>query len=218
MCRIHRQANYLGQVVKLDECSRSIKNIHSSLVSIVVIATLSPNLWHSRLSHASLSRLQLLASQTLFGLFFFITQFPSLNFCHSSLITHHFKYYTRLASSLNIFYTICGPHTCHLLQVFFSPSTQTHRTQWKKKKKRRNPKQTEVKERRRRRRRRKKEKKNRTANQEKKREKKRKKSQKQSKVAARYCLWVSYVCLITILPLSYELWKLKTAKMCFQFP
>ena len=45
-----------------------------------------------------------------------------------------------------------------------------------------------------------------------------KKSQKWSKVAARYCLWVSYVCLITILPLSYELWKLKTAKMCFQFP
>ena len=36
-----------------------------------------------------------------------------------------------------------------------------------------------------------------------------------SKVAAEYCLWVPYVCLITILLLSYELWKLKTAKMSF---
>ena len=27
-----------------------------------------------------------------------------------------------------------------------------------------------------------------------------------------------YVCLITKMSLSYELWKLKTAKMCFQFP
>ena len=35
--------------------------------------------------------------KALFGLFFFITQFPSLNFRHSSLITHHSKYYTRLA-------------------------------------------------------------------------------------------------------------------------
>ena len=47
--------------------------------------------------------------------------------------------------------------------------------------------------------------------------KKKKKSQR-SKVAVEYCLWVPYVCLITILLLSYELWKLKTAKMCFQFP
>ena len=28
---------------------------------------------------------------------------------------------------------------------------------------------------------------------------------KKSKCAAKYCLWVPYVCLITILPLSYEL-------------
>ena len=45
-----------------------------------------------------------------------------------------------------------------------------------------------------------------------------KKSKKWSKVAIGYYLWVPYVCLITILPLSYESWKLKTAKMCFQFP
>ena len=57
----------------------------------------------------------------------------------------------------------------------------------------------------------KKRKKNQTANPGEEREK------KKSKVAAEYCLWVPYVCLITILSLSYELWKLKTAKMCFQF-
>ena len=30
--------------------------------------------------------------------------------------------------------------------------------------------------------------------------------------------WVPHVCLITKMSLSYELWKLKTAKRCFQFP
>ena len=52
---------------------------------------------------------------------------------------------------------------------------------------------------------------------ERKEKNKKKKSQKWSKVAAGYYLWVPYMCLITILPLSYELWKLKTTKMCFQF-
>ena len=33
-----------------------------------------------------------------------------------------------------------------------------------------------------------------------------------------YCLRVPYVCLITKMTLSYELWKLKTAKSCFHFP
>ena len=47
---------------------------------------------------------------------------------------------------------------------------------------------------------------------------KKKKIKRWSKVAAEYCLWVPYVCLITIFPLSYELWKLKTAKSYFQFP
>ena len=65
----------------------------------------------------------------------------------------------------------------------------------------------------RRRRRKEKKKKNRIA-----KKKGKKKSQNWSKVAAGYCLWVPFVCLITILQLSYELWKLKTAKMCFQFP
>ena len=38
-------------------------------------------------------------AKALFGLFFFITQFPSL-------ITHHFKYYTCLALSLNFHHSI----------------------------------------------------------------------------------------------------------------
>ena len=53
--------------------------------------------------------------------------FSSLNFCHSSLITHysslithHLKYPTRLAPSLNIFHTVYGLHTCHSVQLFFS--------------------------------------------------------------------------------------------------
>ena len=44
---------------------------------------------------------------------------------------------------------------------------------------------------------------------------KKKKKKSRSKVAAE---WVPHVCLITKMPLSYELWKLKTAKSCFQFP
>ena len=41
----------------------------------------------------------LVKAKALFGLFFFITQF-------SSLITHHFKYYTCLALSLNFHHSI----------------------------------------------------------------------------------------------------------------
>ena len=32
-----------------------------------------------------------------------------------------------------------------------------------------------------------------------------------------YCLRIPHVCLITKMPLNYELWKLKTAKSYFQF-
>ena len=46
-------------------------------------------------------------------------------------------------------------------------------------------------------------------------EEEREKKSSWSKVAIK---WVPHVCLITKMPLSYELWKLKTAKMCFQFP
>ena len=45
-------------------------------------------------------------------------------------------------------------------------------------------------------------------------EERNKKKSQRSKVAA-----VSpSMCLITKMSLSYELWKLKTTKMCFQFP
>ena len=63
----------------------------------------------------------------MFGCIIFITQFPSL-------ITHHFKILHMFGTitqlpSLNIFHTICGPHTYHLvraklfcyLQKFFIP-------------------------------------------------------------------------------------------------
>ena len=46
---------------------------------------------------------------------------------------------------------------------------------------------------------------------------KKKKSQKWSKVVVGIVCESSFVCLITILSLNYELWKLKTVKMCFQF-
>ena len=50
------------------------------------------------------------------------------------------------------------------------------------------------------------------------RQPRKRKRKKKSKGGQKLRLWVPYVCLITILSLSYELWKLKTAKSCFQFP
>ena len=47
---------------------------------------------------------------------------------------------------------------------------------------------------------------------------KEKKSLKWSKIAVGTVCGSPFVSLITILSLSYKLWKLKTAKMCFQFP
>ena len=99
--------------------------------------------------------------------------------------------------SLNIFHIICGPHICHQCSFFIFYffisffSTQTHWIQWKKKTKR-------------------KEKKNRTANpgkEKKKRTKANASPERKKKGGQKLRLWVPYVCLITILPLSYELWK-----------
>ena len=45
----------------------------------------------------------------------------------------------------------------------------------------------------------------------------RKKKKEESNVKSYGC-GSFHVCLITKMPLSYELWKLKTIKMCFQFP
>ena len=67
----------------------------------------------------------------MFGWLFFITQFPSL-------IT--LKYHTRLAPSLNIFHTICGPHTCHSVQLFFFFSISLNPVKKKKRKKEKKPK------------------------------------------------------------------------------
>ena len=45
-----------------------------------------------------------------------------------------------------------------------------------------------------------------------------KKEKKWSKVMVNPDNGSLHVCLITKIPLKTELWKLKTAKMCFQFP
>ena len=125
----------------------------------------------------------------------------SLNFRHSSLITHHFKYYTRLAPSLNfhhsIFFTLFVgliPVT-HCRLFFFYPNSPNlvKKKEKKRKRKKGNPEQTEVKERRRRKKR---------NPEQPTRRRKEKKSQKWSKVAIGYYLWVPYVCLISILLLN----------------
>ena len=60
----------------------------------------------------------------LFGQQKIITQFPSLNFHHSSLITHHSFFHTHLAtsllfSSLNFFTLFIGPTPVSWYSVFF---------------------------------------------------------------------------------------------------
>ena len=159
----------------------------------------------------------------------FVTQFSSIDFHHWSFIT--LKYHTRLTPLLtchhSIFFTLFVGFKAVTRCSFFFPSTQTHWTQWKKKKKLK----TETSEKRRRRRKRRKEKKRKTPDQEKKgkkeekedtwdrtQEKKGKKKVDWSKGAAELWLMGPYVCLITKMSFSYELWKLKTLKMCFYFP
>ena len=132
----------------------------------------------------------------MFNLFFLVTQFPSL-------ITHHSKILCLFGTityfpSLNIFHTICGSHTCHQCSFFFSSvpkltepnekkekkkekeETQNRSNQWKKKKKKKPNSQPKE---------------------------ERKKRSQRTKGAAEYYLWVPYVCLITILSLSYGNWK-----------
>ena len=95
----------------------------------------------------------------MFGLIIFITQFSSFHFRHSSLkIPYPFGTITHL-SSLNLFHTVCGSHTCHSMQFFFFFSVSPNPVKKKKKEeeeaeeRKRNPDQiTETSERRRRRR------------------------------------------------------------------
>ena len=152
-------------------------------------------------------------------------------FFWSLIITHHSKIPCLFGTithfpSLNIFHTICEPHTYHLVQLFFFfllqyPNSPNLVKKRRKRRRSRNPEQTEpVKEEGK-----KEKKKRRRSNpgeerteQPTQRRKEKKRVKRWSKGAAKYCLWIPYVCLITILPLNYELWKLKTAKICFQFP
>ena len=139
----------------------------------------------------------------MFGFFFFhhsisVTHYSLLITHHSSLITlnttsvwhHHLISITQYFS-----HYLWAPYLSVQLFFFFFPIPKlTEPSEKKKKKKKKKESNSQP------------------------GEERKKKSQKWSKVAARYCLWVPYVCLITILSLSYELWKLKTAKKCFQFP
>ena len=144
-----------------------------------------------------------------------ITQFPLLNFHHSSLITHHSFFHTHLAtsllfSSLNFFTLFMGP-TPVSRYIFFFFSTQLTEANIYIKKKKKNEQPTQEK------------KKKKKMNSQRQPKKKKMNSQRQprkkkSKGGQKLLLWVPYVCLITILSLSYELWKLKITKSCFQFP
>ena len=134
-------------------------------------------------------------------------------FHHSISVTHNlslkipypFGTITHL-SSLNIFHTVCGPHTCHSVHFFFFFSEK------KKKKKREKPilegrrrshlvwKEKEKKE----------DKETHALNLMK---KKRKKDGQKLRLKSNN--GSLHVVLFTEMLLSYELWKLKTAKMCF---
>ena len=128
-------------------------------------------------------------------------------FHHSIFVTHHsslitlpypFGTITHL-SSLNIFHTVCGLQSCHSMQLFFFPIPKLTEPNEKKKKLK-----TETSEKRRRK------KKGRIEDQT---------QEKKGKKNVKRCDYGSlHVYLITKMSLNYELWKLKTAKMCFQFP
>ena len=130
----------------------------------------------------------------------------------SSLITHHFKDYIHLAPSFNfhpsIFFTLfVGPIPVTHCRLFFLSVPKLTEPSEKKKKKNEKKKKMKRKETQDRPKWKKEEegKKKKRTEQPTRRRKEEKKSQKWSKVATGYYLWVPYVCLITIFPLSYEL-------------
>ena len=159
-------------------------------------------------------------------------------FCHSISATHHSKILCLFGtityfSSLNIFSHYLWDPYLSLETAFFFFSLVSKLTEPSEKKKKKNPEhEDQTNERRRNPEQTKPVKKKKipqnSLNQWKKKGKKnwivnpgeerKKKVKRWSKCVTKYCLWVPYVCLITILSLNYKLWKLKIAKICFQFP
>ena len=138
--------------------------------------------------------------------------FSSLNFRHPSLITHHSFFHTHLTtsllfSSLNFFILFMGPTPASRYIFFFSVPNSPKLILKKKKKLNGQPRKRKEKKKKK-----KKKHKQPTPTQEKKKKRKKKtqptptqKKKKRSKSGQKLWLWVPYVCLITILPLSYEL-------------
>ena len=127
-------------------------------------------------------------------------------FYHLIFITLHVKYHVCLAPSLtshhSIFFTLFVgpiPVTSADFSFFFFQYPNSLNPVEKKKTK---PEQTELVKKRK--------KKNRTAN-----PRKKKHIIEWTKDGQKLRLWIPYVCLITILPLSYELWKLKNNQKLF---
>ena len=141
-----------------------------------------------------------------------VTQFLSLITHNSSLNTHFFtfiwQHYFYFHHSIFSHYSWV-PHLS-TGTIFFFFSTQLTEANIKKKLKKKHRTVNPGKE--------KKKKTERPTQEKKKSQRQPKKKKKMSKGGQKLQLWVSYVCLNTILPLSYELWKLKIAKSCFQFP
>ena len=129
-----------------------------------------------------------------------ITQF-------SSPIIHHLKYIISFGTITQYFSTICGSHTCILYSFyfyfFFSSAHNPNSLNLVRKKKEEGRIEDQTSE---------KKKKG-----KKKTEPRRRKKKNKSKVKKCGCGFL-HMCLITKILLSYELWKLKTVKMCFQFP
>ena len=147
--------------------------------------------------------------QALVGLFFVITQFPSLITRYSSLITrnttpvwHHHSISITQYFSHYLWAPYLSLIAGFFFSIFFSVPKLTEPS-GKKKKKRRNPEQTEVKERRRRRKEKKKKKKNNRTT-----KKKGKKKSKVVKSCSWYCLWVPF-CVFNY-NIATELWVMDT--------
>ena len=162
----------------------------------------------------------LLKARRLFGHHFLVTQFPSLITHNSSLITlntkaiwHHHS--LPISQYFSHYLWVSYLSLVQLFLFLFSSVPQLTKPSEKKKKKNRTDLTSEKNKKKKERKEKKKSRTDRTANPGEKKNRtdrtseKKKKSQR-SKVAVEYCLWVPYVCLITILLLSYELWVMET--------